>query len=443
MFASTLTTALAFFFAIFIIVAIHEFGHYLAMRLIGVRVLTFSIGFGPRLAGWRDRSGTDFIISALPLGGYVKPLDRRDSEVDDSNRHEEFSGKPAWQRVVTYAAGPAANLLLAVLLYWLILLNGETGRIPVVAEPTPGTPAAQAGFRAGDEIIAIDGHETASWQRLGTVLIRFVGEARELRVSLKAADGSQRDVWLPAHAWAEDPEANPFETLGLIPQTPQAVVGELTPGGAAQRAGMLPGDRVLTANDVEVADWNQWVSIVQAHPEQPLTLRLERDSVVQRLTLVPDAVTVGGERIGRAGVGIAGVRQIHYGPVAAVPEAGRRLWQQSTMILSAIGKLFTGELSVKTLGGPLTIAKVAGDTAALGIVTFMLFLAFFSVSLGVINLLPVPMLDGGWIVFGLIEMIIGRELPEKFLMSAQQVGLVLVIGLMVLAVYNDILRFFV
>ena len=431
---------LAFAVTILVIVAIHELGHYLAMRAFGVRVLTFSVGFGPRLLAWRDRRGTDFVISAIPLGGYVKPLDRRDCDVGEDERHQEFSGKPAWQRVIVYAAGPLANLVLACLLYWLVLLGGEQSRIPVLGEVSPGTAVATAGLREGDELVAIEGRETRTWQAVIGELVRYAGEQRELQVTVLGEDGLRHDRWLPLHAWAHRPEDNPLEVLGIRAQAPQPVLGEIVTGGAAERAGLQRGDRVLAVNGEAVTSWMEWVEQVRAAPGQSLVLSLRRDGAELTLTLVPDAVVAGDETVGRAGVGIAGLREIHYGPLSAVPEALQRMWSQTTLILGAIGKLLTGELSVRTLGGPVTIAQAAGDTAAHGLVTFMLFLAFFSVSLGVINLMPVPMLDGGWIVFGLVEMITGRELPERFLLVAQNVGMVLVFGLMLFAVGNDITR---
>jgi regulator of sigma E protease len=434
-------TILAFIVTIVVIVAIHEFGHYLAMRLFNVRVLTFSIGFGPRLFGWRNRAGTDFVVSAIPFGGYVKPLDRRDCDIKAGDEAVEFSGKPAWQRVITYAAGPLANLLLAFFLYWLVLLNGETSRIPVLGESVPASAVALAGLQSGDELVAIEGQQTPTWQAVINGLIRYAGEPRSIAVSVRDPLGNLRDVRLSLHDWASQPEENPLTVLGITVQAPQAVAGSVVSGGAADKAGLRSGDRVLAVDGEPVDGWLDWVNRIRANPEQPLRLDLVRDGSPLTLTLVPDAVSEGGETFGRAGIGIAGMRQIHYGPLSAVPEAGRRVWQQTTMIVGSIVKLFNGQLSVKTLGGPLTIAQAAGDTAALGLVTFMLFLAFFSVSLGIINLLPVPMLDGGWIVFGVAEMVIRRPLPERFLMGAQSVGLMLVLGLMLFAVMNDISRF--
>lgn len=437
-----MTSLLAFILTIIVIVAIHEFGHYLAMRLCGVRVLTFSIGFGPRLLSWRNRAGTDFLISAIPLGGYVKPLDRRDSEVPAELAAEEFSGKPAWQRVVTYAAGPLANLVLAFFLYWLVLLGGEQGRVPVVDNPEPATAASEAGLRAGDEILAVDGNVTPHWSHVATALLARAGERDSLTLEVRDPDGGTRHLFLSLAPWAAQQQAHPFEVLGLKPQPVQAVVGQVAPDSPAEHAGLQPGDRVLAVDGVPVSSWEEWVKPIQQSPGEPVRLNIERDNARFTVTVTPEPSVRDGETIGLVGVGVAGLREIHYGPLAAVPEALGRVGEQIGMMVGAIGKLLTGDLSVKTLGGPLTIAQAAGDTASLGLTTFLLFLAFFSISLGVINLLPVPMLDGGWILFGTVEMLIGRALPERFLMVAQSVGLTFVVCLMLVAIYNDLARHF-
>lgn len=438
-----LSTLLAFAVTILIIVAIHEYGHYLAMRAFGVRVLTFSIGFGPRLLAWRSkRTGTDFVISAIPLGGYVKPLDRRDCDIAPGEESEEFSGKPPWQRIVTYAAGPAANLILAVFLYWIILMGGQTGMAPVVGEVVPESAAATAGLRTDDELLRVGSREIQTWEQFGMAMLRHVGERGTVDIGVRGEDGVERAVALPVADWSRDPERPLLEALGITPRSLQARVGDVLPGGAAERAGLQPGDRVLSVNGEPVADWSAWVAQVSGAPQQTLELEVRRGTRTLGLTLVPDAVEADGQTLGRAGVMLGGLREIRYGPVEAIPAAVSRLGQQTSMILGAIGKMITGDLSVKTLGGPITIAQAAGETAAIGILTFLMFLAFFSVSLGIINLLPIPMLDGGWIVFSLVEMIRGKALSERFLATAQGLGMMVVFGLMSLAIYNDLMRQF-
>lgn len=433
---------LAFIVTIMVVVAIHEYGHYLAMRLCGVRVLTFSIGFGPRLASWRNRHGTDFAIAAIPLGGFVRPLDRRDGEVPPELAAQEFSGKPAWQRVITYAAGPAANLVLAFFIYWVLLLGGETGRVPELAAPPPDTAAALAGVREGDEILRVDGADTPHWSHVGTALLARAGERGELALEVRRWNGEVRTLRVPLADWVTRQDEHPFEVLGLLPRPAQARVGSVVPDGPAARAGLQVGDRVLTADGEPVAGWEDWVQRVQAAPGRAMTLVVERDGRTLEAVVTPDAVERDGRTVGIVGVGIAGLRELHYGALGAVPEAARRMGDQIGMMLGSIVKLLTGDLSVKTLGGPLTIAQAAGDTAAIGLASFLSFLALLSITLGVINLLPVPMLDGGWIVFGTIEMMTGRNLPERFLMAAQSVGMALVFCLMLLAIYNDIARHF-
>lgn len=437
-----LGTFIAFVVTIVVIVAIHEYGHYLCMRLFGVRVLRFSIGFGPRLAGWTDRHGTEFVISAIPLGGYVKPLDRREAEVPPEQADEEFSGKPVWQRILTYAAGPLANLVLAVVLYWAVLLGGQTVLAPVVGPVQAGTPAAEAGLGQGDELLQVGDKPVRGWSDVASALMHHAGDPGAVSLRVESPDGTTRALSLPLAAWSKDPEQSPFETLGLEPASPRAVAGEIQPGSPAERAGLRPGDRVVAVNGEPVKDWKEWVDRVQAHPGETLSFTVVRDGRERELRVTPKPVEVDGETVGRVGVMAGDVRRIEYGVLGAMPAAVKKLVDQSAMILQAIGRMIIGELSVKTLAGPITIAQAAGETAAVGLTSFVLFLAFFSVSLGIINLLPIPLLDGGWIFFGLIEWIRGRELPERFLMMAQSVGLSVVIGLMALAIFNDLVRHF-
>lgn len=441
-----MTTILAFIVAIIVIVAIHEYGHYLAMRAFGVRVLTFSIGFGPRLFAWRDKAGTDFTIASIPLGGYVKPLDRRDCEVTAEQAHEEFSGKPAWQRVITYAAGPLANLVLAVFLYWLMMLGGESGRIPYLGELVPGTAAAQAGLRAGDEIVAVGDEQTQNWPQVVTAFLEYAGVRDSVALTVRNNDGVERTVQLPLAAWADNQETHPLDALGLKPKPVPPAIGQVMEGSAAEKAGFAAGDLIVAVDGEPLDSWQEWVAIVRANPQVVLSHTVMRDGRQLELSLTPASVEQDGKQVGQAGVYPAQdsleIREIHYGPLEAFGEAMARVGSLIEMMVKSIGRLITGEMSVKTLGGPLTIAGAAGDAAALGLVAFAGMLAFLSVSLGVINLLPVPMLDGGWIVFGLVEMVIRRPLPERFLMGAQSVGLMLVLALMALAIFNDLVRYF-
>lgn len=437
-----LTTLLAFAITIMVIVAIHEYGHYFAMRRFGVKVLVFSIGFGPQIATWRSRSGTKFVLSAIPLGGYVRPLDRRDTEILPGQEQEEFSQKPAWQRVIVYAAGPLANFILAVVLYWVIFLGGQVGVPATLGEVAEGSPAHAAGLLKGDEIIAFGGKEVLTWQQVNMELIRHVGSTDPVPITVKGAGHEERHLSLDLTPWSQDPEAPVFEVLGITPQPLAPILGNIMAEGAAAEAGLQENDRILTVNGKPVDTWSTWVGMVQNAPETPLSLEVERDGQVLEVTLTPNAMERDGERIGLAGVQLGGLRQIDYGALEAVTQAFSRTADQISMILGSFKKMLLGQLSVKTLGGPITIAQAAGETAAVGMDSFLLFLAFFSISLGVINLLPVPMLDGGWILFGLIEMVRRKPLSEAFLMTAQRMGFALVLALMSLAIFNDLVRQF-
>lgn len=437
-------TVLAYIVTIVIIVAFHEWGHFLAMRAFGVRVLTFSVGFGPRLFTFTDKKGTDWIISAIPLGGYVKPLDRRDAEEDEADPQEdwqgEFSGKPAWQRIIVYAAGPAFNLILAFLIYWALMMAiGQRGVVPVTSTPVAHSTAAAAGFQAGDLWRSVDGEPVTSWRDVFNQLMLHIGEDQPLKVQVREAAGDVATRQLPLAAWSADPSKDPLQVLGLR----QAVlIGKILPDSGASRSRLEPGDLVLTTGGKVVDSWGQWRALLQHSPGKALTATVLRDGRVVPLTLHPQAVDYQGQTVGQLGVYPGGLETRTYNPLQAIGAAGERLAEQTDVIWASIVKLFTGHLSLDTLGGPITIAQAAEQSAAMGLASFMMLLAYLSITLGIINLLPVPMLDGGWIFFGLIEMIRGRGLPERFLMTAQSVGLTLVVSFMALVIYNDLVRQF-
>ena len=436
-------TALAFIAAIVVIVAVHEYGHYLAMRLFGVKVLTFSIGFGPRVLGWRSKSGTEFNIALFPLGGFVKPLDRRDCELAPGEEHLDFSGKPAWQRVITYAAGPFFNLLLATVLIWGLLIGGEKVRAPIIAPPEAGSAAARAGLMADDEIIAVAGVHTDSWNRLINALLVNVGDGVDVPLTVKR--GTQTlTLPLSLAPWEAAPDKHPLDVLGFGPRPLPALVGEVLPDSAAAAAGLQSGDRIIAVDGQVLEGWEQWVSLIKSHANQPLEHRILRDGSERVLTLTPKPVEQDGATVGQAGVGVqisvADYREIHYGPLAALGVAAERVIDQAWLMVQTFGKLVTGKLSLKATGGLPTIAEAAGSSAAMGVAAFVGFLVFLNIMLGTVNLMPIPMLDGGWIVFGVIEMIIRRPLPERFLMQAQVVGFVLVISLVLVTNIYDVLR---
>ncbi|MEE3322232.1 MAG: RIP metalloprotease RseP [Pseudomonadota bacterium] len=432
-------TVLAFVVTIIIIVAFHEWGHFLAMRAFGVRVLTFSVGFGPKLLNFTDRKGTLWTISAVPLGGYVKPLDAREDETAEGDPGE-FSSKPAWQRVITYAAGPVFNFILAMLIYWVLLASyGQSGMRAVIGPVAPDTPAQQAGFQPGDRIQAVGDVTLEGWRPFYNEMILHIGEEQPLAVTVQDVRGEQRVRQLDIGLWSEDPESSPLETLGL---NQAVIIGDVLDDSAAARAGLRKGDLVLGLEGAPVNNWQMWQTQIMGHAGEALSLTVMRDGRLLDLSVVPEAVTEQGQTFGRIGVAAGGLYRQEFSLFSAIPHAGDRFVEQVEVILASLAKLVTGKLSLDNLGGPITIAQVAGESAAVGMASFLALLAYLSITLGVINLLPIPMLDGGWIFFGIIEMIRGRSLPERFLLAAQGVGLTLVVSFMLLAIYNDLVKQF-
>lgn len=432
-------TVLAFVVTIVIIVAFHEWGHFLAMRAFGVRVLTFSVGFGPKLLNFTDKKGTLWTISAVPLGGYVKPLDAREDETAEGHPGE-FSSKPAWQRVITYAAGPVFNFILALLIYWVLLTSyGQSGMRAVIGPVAAQTAAEQAGFQPGDQIKAVGDVALEGWRPFYNEMILHLGEDEPLAVSVVDARGEQHVRELDIGLWSADPESPPLQTLGI---NQAVVIGQVVEDSAAEQAGLQAGDLVLTLAREPVNDWSMWQKRIMASAGQSLPLTVIRDGEQVAMSVVPEAMTQQGKTFGRIGVAAGGIYRQEFSLISAIPEAGGRFAEQVEVILSSLAKLVTGKLSLDNLGGPITIAQVAGESASVGLASFLALLAYLSITLGVINLLPVPMLDGGWIFFGIIEMIRGRSLPERFLLAAQGVGLTLVVSFMLLAIYNDLVKQF-
>ena len=437
--------------ALGVLVTFHEFGHFWVARRCGVKVLRFSVGFGAPLLRWHDRHGTEFVIAAVPLGGYVKMLDEREGDVLPALLEQAFNRKSVRQRFAIVFAGPVANFLLALLFFWILAMLGSQQVRPIVGSIAPGSLAEQAGVVAGAEVLAVDGKAVTGWSEVNLQLIRRLGETGSLRLRLLEPGStveSERSLvlsgWLKG---AEDPD--PLGSLGIRPWRPQIepVLAHLDPEGPAQAAGLQLGDRLLSLEGRPLGDWQQVVDAVRERPEQRVSFRVERDGRPFELSLTLAARDEGEVRTGYLGAGVAGgewptemLREVSYGPLAAVGESVKRTWSMSLMTLDSIGKMLFGELSVKNLSGPITIAKVAGASAQSGVGDFLNFLAYLSISLGVLNLLPIPVLDGGHLLFYLVEWVRGRPLSERVQAIGVQIGISLVVGLMLLALFNDISR---
>ncbi|MBK1644377.1 RIP metalloprotease RseP [Thiocapsa imhoffii] len=443
----------SFIVALAILIAVHEFGHFWVARRLGVKVLRFSIGFGrPLVRVQRHPDATEYVLAMIPLGGYVKMLDEREEEVDPAQAHLAFNRQVLWKRSAIVVAGPLFNFLFAILAYWGIFMSGDTGLRPVIGEVEPQSIADQAGFRAGDELLMIGDREAGSWE---TSLFAFIGKAldgQDLVVRVREPSGQELDRWIPSDAvrrLADEPDL--LGRLGLTPMRPAlpAVIGELVPGEAAVTAGLRLGDRILAVDGSPIANWTEWVTLVREHPEVPLDLEVERtDGSLVRLDLTPRATEAEGERIGRIGAGVAvpdGFMddyrvEIRYGPIESLDRAVGKTIEMSAMTLRVIGRMLIGQASVENLSGPITIAETAGRTASYGIETFVKFLAVVSISLGILNLLPIPILDGGHLMYYFIEWIKGSPVSEAAQLQGQKIGLVLLAGLMTLAFYLDLSR---
>ncbi len=446
-----LQTILAAIVTLGILVTIHEYGHFWVARRCGVKVLRFSIGFGRALYRWYDRQGTEYVIAAIPLGGYVKMLDEREGDVPSSLRDQAFNRKPVSQRIAIVVAGPLVNLLFAVFAYWLMFIAGISTVAPVIGQVAVNSPAAVAGLQPEEEIVAVDGYQTRSWEEVGLRLASRIGESGRLLIRTRNLDSDlQREYPLVVEQWSIDDEQGPLVSLGITPYRPHipARIGQLVEDGRALTAGLQVDDLVLAVDGEEVADWVALVERIQASPEQQVMLLVERNGRRFELPITPAARQAeNGQYYGFIGAGVASVswpqellREISYSPLAAVPAAVAKTGQMITLTLESIGKMIQGAISVKNLSGPITIAKVAGASAESGLESFLNFLAYLSISLGILNLLPIPMLDGGHLLYYVIEAVRGRPVSEKVQVLGLKIGMALLMTLMLLAFYNDLAR---
>lgn len=429
-----------------VLVTFHELGHFLVARWSGVRVVRFSVGFGKPIWSRFDRHGTEFAVAAIPLGGYVRMLGEREpGHVAAEQRPGDvtYPELSAWWRIAIAAAGPAANFVLAFVVYWLLFVIGTTSIAPMLGEVPADSPAADARLAAGEEIVSVDGSSTRSWQEVTMALASRLGDSGQIVLATRQpGDSRVVERQLPVTRWhrGED-EPDLLGSLGIVPALPP-VVGEVLDDGAAARAGLQRFDLVTAVDGEPVTSWSDWVDTVQAAPGQTLQVTVRRDGAERLVRLVPEArAATDGEEIGYVGVA-PHTNEIRYGVLQAVPRGLAETWDKTALTLGLLGKMVTGDVSMANLSGPITIAKVAGDSARSGWRYFIGVLALLSISLGVLNLLPIPILDGGHILFCAAEICTGRQVSERLQIIGTQIGLFLVAGLMVLALYNDIARLF-
>lgn len=449
---SLLVTLGSFLVALAVLITVHEFGHFWVARKLGVKVLRFSIGFGRPLWRWVGRrDGTEYVIATIPLGGYVKMLDEREGKVEPSELRLAFNRQKLWRRAAIVTAGPLFNLLFAVIVYWVIFVVGDTGLRPIVGEVAAGSIAAETGFHVGDEITEVGDRKVLTWESTLFAVMAEMLEEEDLPVRVRDAAGNDVVRWLPGEALTglpEDPSI--LGHIGLSPARPKLlpVIGEVLSGESADVAGFRVGDRIVSADNEAIDTWQRWVDLVRASPGRLLEVEVERQG--QRLTLAvrPQAIVQGGEEIGRIGAGVMipdtyGEKYralIRLGPVPALGEAVRKTLDMAELMLRVLGRMLIGKASVDNLSGPISIAESAGKSASYGLGYFIKFLAVVSISLGVLNLLPVPVLDGGHLLYFLIEAVKGSPLSEQAQLQGQRIGIVLLIALMTLALYVDLGR---
>ncbi len=451
---SALYTLVAFVVALGLLIVVHEFGHYLVARLCGVKVTRFSVGFGRPL--WMRRLGrdqTEWVVAAVPLGGYVKMVDEREGAVAPADLPRAFNRQGVWRRIAIVGAGPAANFLLAIALYWALFLAGIQEAKPLLGAPDPDTPAAMAGVKQGDLVRSVNGQLTASWSDVRWRLLELALEHRDAR--LEVLENGRTINWRNLDLTilkGPDLESDFLVKLGLRLDRPRVapVIDTLTAGGPAEQAGLRSGDRVLSIDGQPIESWSDLVRKVRASPDRALRVRVDRDGSEQAITLVPERVSQGETGFGRIGAGSKVdpdlmrdyMVEVRYPPVEALGHAVAKTWEMSVFSLRMLWRMITGSVSWRNLSGPVTIADYAGQSAQLGLAPYLAFLALISISLGVLNLLPIPLLDGGHLMYYSVEILKGSPVSDRVMELGQRVGLALLLCLMAFAFYNDINRLF-
>ena len=456
-----IVSVLALIVTLGILVTIHEFGHFWVARRCGVKVLRFSIGMGKAVKSWIGRDGVEYVIAPLPIGGYVKMLGQEDftvanaGEIPESQRDFCFAYKPLWQRMAVVAAGPIANFLLAIVIYWIVNISyGINGITPVINGISENSLADRAGLQVGDEILAVDGEETIIWQQVSLQMLNRLGETGELVLTVDPeASSTTRDITIPIQGWlGKEIEPDPVTDLGILRLEIPALIAEVFTGGRGEEGGLKAGDEIISVNDEPILGWSHWVRVIRSNPELALDVIVKRGESEIGLVIRPERQ---GPRDG-AVIGIIGAsaqvismseilrpemqRHISFNAFTAIRPALQDTWDNSVFVLDSVKKMVMGLISFRNINGPITIAQVAGETATYGIEVYLGFLALLSICLGVFNLLPIPMLDGGHLFYYTVEAITRRPVPERVQAWGLQLGLSLIFGIMVLAIYNDINR---
>ncbi|KKB06047.1 sigma E protease regulator RseP [Pantoea anthophila] len=446
---SIIWSFVAFIVALGVLITVHEFGHFWVARRCGVKVERFSIGFGKSLWRRRDRQGTEFVIALIPLGGYVKMLDERVESVPAELRHQAFNNKAVWQRASIIAAGPVANFLFAIFAYWVVFIHGVPGVRPVIGEILNGSVAAEAQIAPGMELKAVDGIETPDWDAVRMALVGKIGDSSTTLTVARFGEDATQEKQLDLRNWQFEPDKqDPVVALGIRPRGPQieTTLTEVQANSPASEAGLQAGDRIVKVDGQPLSQWQTFVTQVRDNPGRSMALEVDRGGDAITLTMTPEA------RSGSKGEGFAGViprivplpeeyRTVRqYGAFAAIGEASVKTWQLMKLTVSMLGKLITGDVKLNNLSGPISIAQGAGLSAEYGLIYYLMFLALISVNLGIINLFPLPVLDGGHLLFLAIEKIKGGPVSERVQDFSYRIGSILLVLLMGLALFNDFSR---
>jgi regulator of sigma E protease len=451
-------TLIAFIVTIGILVTIHEYGHFQVARWCGVKVLKFSVGFGKPL--WSKTFGkdkTEFVLAAIPLGGYVKMLDENELKGEEnpvayaeSELQRAFNRQSVWKRIAIVLAGPVANLLLAIVLYWGLFMLGVTGMRPIIGVVDENSLAAQASLKSGEIIQKVAGKPVATWQEARWALLEESLESKTVEIEATNNNNELLQHTLSFEGIDNDAEIDVLKKIGLEPIKPNipAVIGEILPDSAAEKAGFKPNDKILRIDGVEMDDWEQVVNNIKDNPSKPLQFELLRDQKIVRITATPEPIEEGDETVGRMGAGVKLEQTesskflitLNYSPLLSLQKAIIKTWDTSIFSLKMLGKMLTGQLSLKGISGPVTIADYAGQSANLGLKVFLGFLALVSISIGVLNLLPIPVLDGGHLMYYIVEIFKGSPVSERTMLAGQKLGFALLGLLMTIALFNDFNR---